>query len=300
MRKRLRVYGLMVLTAAAVGFIGYTFVKVAAVPEAAAPPALAVSPAKVYGIVEPAGREVYVSPLATGRVTAILVAEGDTVVADQVLCRLDNTVESAQLGVALADLESAQRALALSTDDLTRQRSLYADSVVSEAAYTQTLLRARLDSARVVVAVRDTDLARTRLDQLELRSPIDGIVYKLDLRLGETLEAGQSKRIVLGSADLWVRLYVESFWMTRIRTGTTYRLYDSETGAYLGSGRVLYRSPYLTRRDFRTEEIQERFDVGFQEVVLSLVPEAEGIPLGLSVLAEIPPEDPAENPVTHN
>jgi multidrug efflux pump subunit AcrA (membrane-fusion protein) len=290
MRKRLGVYGLIALTACAVAFIGYAFVKVAAVPEAATPPALEASPAKVYGVVEPAGREVYVSPLATGRVTAILVAEGDTVAAGQTLCRLDNAVESAQLAVALADIESARRTLAISRDDLVRQRSLYADSVTSESAYTQALLKTQLDSVRVVAATRQADLARTRLDQMELRSPIDGIVYKLDIRLGETLEAGQSNRIVLGSAELWVRLYVESFWMTRIRAGTAYKLYDSETGAYLGSGTVLRQSQYLTRRDFRTEETQERFDVGFREVVLSLEPEAKVIPLGLSVLAELPPE----------
>jgi len=290
MRKRLGVYGLLVLTAVAVAFIAYTFIKVAAVPEAATPPPLEASPAKVYGVVEPAGREVYVSPLATGRVGAILVAEGDTVAAGQALCRLDNAVESAQLAVALARLESTRRALALSLDDLVRQGALYADSASSESAYTRALLKTQLDSAQVVAATREADLARTRLDQMELRSPIDGIVYKLDLRLGEILAAGQSGRIVLGSARLWVRLYVESFWTTRIRAGTAYKLYDSETGTYLGSGTVLYQSPYLTRRDFRSEETQERFDVGFQEVVLSLEPEAKAIPLGLSVLAELPPE----------
>lgn len=290
MRKRIGVGGLIALTAIAVAFIGYTFVKVAAVPGPAAPPALSAAPAKVYGVVEPAGREVYVSPIATGRVAAILVAEADTVTSGQVLCRLDNAVESAQLAVALADLESARRNLAISADDLARQESLYADSVSSESAYTQALLKAQLDSARVVAAARQADLARTRLDQMELKSPIDGIVYKLDIRLGETLEAGQSSRIVLGSAQLWVRLYVESFWADRIRTGIAYRLYDSETGAYLGSGTVLRQSRYLTRRDFRTEETQERFDVGFQEVVLLLEPEAKAIPIGLSVLAELPPE----------
>jgi hypothetical protein len=112
-------------------------------------------------------------------------------------------------------------------------------------------------------------------------------VYKFDVRLGETLAAGDNTRIILGSPDLWIRLYVESYWLDRITLGSRYNVFHSETSELLGSGEVIYKSPYVGKRDTRTEDVQERFDTKFQEVVLSLKKEKEIIPIGLSVVAEL-------------
>jgi hypothetical protein len=43
----------------------------------------------------------------------------------------------------------------------------------------------------------------------------------------------------------------------------------------------------MGRRNFRTEDSQERFDTKFQEVVLELVSSKEDVPIGLSVIAEL-------------
>jgi hypothetical protein len=120
-----------------------------------------------------------------------------------------------------------------------------------------------------------------------MTSPVDGKVYKFDVRLGETLASGDITRIIVGSPDLWVRFFIESFWIDRIAIGSRYKIYHSETNQYLGSGQVLSRAPYMGRRDFRTEDVQERFDTKFQEVVLSFTPEKNDIPIGLSVVAEL-------------
>jgi hypothetical protein len=75
--------------------------------------------------------------------------------------------------------------------------------------------------------------------------------------------------------------------MDRIALGSRYKIYHSETNQYLGSGLVMYRAPYMGRRDFRTEDVQERFDTKFQEAVLAFTPEKDRIPIGLSVVAEL-------------
>ncbi len=87
--------------------------------------------------------------------------------------------------------------------------------------------------------------------------------------------SGDNTRIIVGSPELWVRFFIESFWMDRIALGSRYKIYHSETNEYLGSGQVMYRAPYMGRRDFRTEDVQERFDTKFQEVVLSFTPEKD-------------------------
>ncbi len=75
--------------------------------------------------------------------------------------------------------------------------------------------------------------------------------------------------------------------MNRIALASHYTIYDSETNEYLGEGEVLYKAPYVGRRNFRTEDTQERFDTKFQEVVLSLQGTKDTIPIGLSVVAEL-------------
>ena len=283
---------IIIILCVAVGlsFITYAFVKSSPPPQVLEPPVLSEVPARVYGTIEPAGREVFVSPPLTKEVVRTYVKEGDSVTRGQLLCSLDNDVERSQLQLAEAKVESAQRVLAIIQDDMKRKKDLYAKKVSSEFDYNQSLLRVKLDTSNIEVARKEVELAQTRLDELDLKSPIDGIVYKFDVRVGETLSAGDNSRIILGSNGLWVRLFVESYWMDRVPLGARYKIYHSETEEYLGEGEVTYKAPYVGRRNFRTEDTQERFDTKFQEVVLLLNQEKETVPIGLSVVAELSPE----------
>jgi multidrug efflux pump subunit AcrA (membrane-fusion protein) len=275
---------------AAVGFSVYVFVKVAAVPSAAQPPVLSESPARVYGFVEPAGREVFVCPPMARRVTRIWVGEGDRVEVGQTICSLENSVELRDVALASARVRSYEKAVEISRDLRDRARDLYAESATAEVDYTQSRLRAELDSVNLRVAIEEIGRAEAVLERLDMKSPINGVVYKLDVRLGETLKAGDSSEdcpIVLGAEDLWVRLYVETFWTDRVAIGTVYTIYDSETAESIGTAKVIYKAPYLTRRDFRTEDARERFDTGYQEVVLELATEKQRVPIGLSVVADL-------------
>ena len=284
-------YSTLLITAIIIGsalsFIVYSFITSSPPPKSVQPPPLEESPARVYGTIEPAGREVFVSPPITEEVTQVYVKEGDKVKKEQMLCALDNDIEWSQLRLAETKVETAQSALEISRDEMKRKKNLYSKKVDSEYAYTQSRLKVELELSNLRVALKEVELAKTQLEQLQLKSPIDGIVYKFDVRVGETLAAGDNSRIILGSPDLWVRFYVESFWLDRISLGTHYNIFHSETGEFLGSGEVIYKAPYVGRRDFRTEDVQERFDTKFQEVVLSLKREKDTIPIGLSVVAEL-------------
>jgi len=43
----------------------------------------------------------------------------------------------------------------------------------------------------------------------------------------------------------------------------------------------------MGRRDFRTEDMQERFDTKFQQFIVAFQPEVLEIPIGLSVVAHV-------------
>jgi len=275
----------LIIVGALINFMFTSFVKSSKPPQVAKPPVLPETPARVYGKIEPAGREVYVSPPMTKRVVAIYVKEGDMVKKGQALCSLESEVETAQVNLTLSKIESAKKTLEITQDDFKRKKNLYVQKTDSEFSYTQSRLKSELDANSIAVAEREAQLAKARLEELQLKSPVDGMVYKFDVRLGETLTAGDNTRIILGAQDLWVRLFVESYWLDRVKPGSQYKVYNSETNKLIGSGKVVFALPYVGRRDFRTEDSQERFDTKFQEVVLALDDKQGEAPIGLSVMA---------------
>jgi len=79
----------LIIFGALINFMFTSFIKSSKPPQVAKPPVLPETPARVYGKIEPAGREVYVSPPQTKRVVGIYVKEGDMVKKGQGLCALD-------------------------------------------------------------------------------------------------------------------------------------------------------------------------------------------------------------------
>jgi multidrug efflux pump subunit AcrA (membrane-fusion protein) len=287
-KRALRGIALLVIVAAGGLYIVTSIARSSPERTPSQAPTLPEAPARVYGLVEPRGGEVYVNPPMTRRVTEIFATEGDTVQQGQVLCSLDSSVEAAELAAARADVAVARQALATSRDERKRNAALYESNSLTEYEFTLSKQRAELDSLALEAARKRADLAQARLDQLDLRSPIDGIVYRLDVRVGASLRSDEAPRIILGKAGLWVRLYVEAFWTNRVNVSETYEIKDAETGSAIGIGTVIRKLPYLAGKAFTSNDVYERFDTKYQEVILDLPTDRRDIPLGLSVMAEIP------------
>jgi len=283
--KKMRGVLTWVVVVVVVFFVGFAVKRSAPVKSAPVPPKLADAPARVYGTVEPLGGAVYASAQVPRAVARIAAREGDTVRAGQPLVVLESSVEDAQVHAAFDRATAAEKAYAISREAYDRAAGLYATKGISEQEFRQAMLKAGLDSANSGAAQADAELARARLGQLTLKSPVDGIVYKLDLRLGQTLAAGDDSKITVGSPRQQARMFVESFWLGRLKVGDSYKVIDSETGRELGTGRVASMSPYVGGRTVRTDDVKERFDAEYQVVVLEL--DTAGLPLGLNVIAEI-------------
>jgi len=287
MRKGIGRVLLWLVVAAVVSFV--VFALISSTPKKSAPvePKLSATPARVYGTVEPLGGAVYVGAQVPRSVARIAAREGDTVAAGAVLVVLESAVEEAQRSSALGRAEAARQAWSLSREAFERAAELHATKGISDQEFRQAQLKAGADSANAAAAAADAELARARLEQLTLRSPVAGLVYKLDVRLGQTLAAGDDSKITVGSPQRQARMYVESFWLDRVKVGESYKIRNPETGEELGNGRVVSLSPYVGGRNVRSEDPKERFDAEYQVAVLELDP-AVTAPLGLTVVAEIP------------
>ncbi len=110
-----------------------------------------------------------------GRVTALLVDEGDAVRRGDVLARLDDRQPIAKLDDARARLRMAEA-------DIARDETLLSRGVVA----VQALERAQQERDQASAAV--TLLAR-QLEDYTIASPLDGVVMKRNVEPGETVAA---------------------------------------------------------------------------------------------------------------
>jgi RND family efflux transporter MFP subunit len=146
-----------------------------------------------------ARRRATVSSKMTGKVVEVLVEEGMSVKAGQVLARLDDTTWRRYLELAEAELAASRRSadetevrLKEASQTLERARALVRDGIAGQADLDGAeaevdALKARLALTReqVTVAERQVALRRTDLDDAVIRAPFAGVAISKDAQPGE-------------------------------------------------------------------------------------------------------------------
>ncbi len=202
----------------------------------------------VFGIGTVEARRRYaLGPTLPARVAQVKVDEGEAVAAGQVVAVMDSIdlvdrLESARLAAERSDqaVRSAE-ALHAETDsrvrlaqsNLTRYQGLRAQGMVSaehlesrqhEAAAAkaaQLAAQAALEAARRDQARARSDMAglRKQLEQMTLRSPVDGIVIARHVEPGATVVAGAPVIELIDPGSLWVEARVNQRLAGQLREG---------------------------------------------------------------------------------
>lgn len=182
-----------------------------------------------------------VSSKITGKVLDVLIEEGQTVVEDQLLARLDATdaaaqyaLGEAQLAAAASEVARSEAQLTLAEQTLARQRDLAARKLVSAAVLDQAVaehdaLAAQLQSTRdrVKVARGSLALAQIGLDNTEIRAPFAGVITVKAAQPGEMISpisaGGGFTRTGIGTVvdmgSLEIQVDVNESFIGRVRAG---------------------------------------------------------------------------------
>ncbi|MEM1191069.1 MAG: efflux RND transporter periplasmic adaptor subunit [Pseudomonadota bacterium] len=144
--------------------------------------------------------EVHLSSEVIGKVTRLLVEEGDRVDAGDLVLTIDDEAFSAQVAQNLAsvrlqeiDIERRRLALANLERRHARSQSLYEQELLDEDAfeaidYELNLARVDLTASqeRLVQARATLEQFQDQLDKTQVEAPISGVVTSLDIEVGET------------------------------------------------------------------------------------------------------------------
>jgi membrane fusion protein (multidrug efflux system) len=158
-------------------------------------------------------------PRTGGRVGQVFVDEGQAVRRGQPLLQLET--EYLRLDVARAEAE-LRRAEAAATDaarDLERKKGLVQKGSVSQATFDRSQAGADQADAARQAARAALDLARQRLADATLTSPVDGVVAERRTDVGERLTEGTVAFVIEQTAPLKLRVRVPERYLGSIRPG---------------------------------------------------------------------------------
>ncbi len=125
----------------------------------------------------------------SGTVAELHADFNDRVKKGQVLLKLEPTIFNAQVGQAEASIASARANLQLAQATYKRNEQLVAQNFVSSLALDQSRREMDVAAANLKLAQAQFERARADLNNSVIRSPIDGVVIKRTIDLGQTVAA---------------------------------------------------------------------------------------------------------------
>jgi membrane fusion protein (multidrug efflux system) len=178
-----------------------------------------------------ADQEASVVAKVGGTVAEIYAEEGRHVHAGDALARLDDTELRYDNEQAEANYDKKQQEFA-------RSQTLYDRHLISADAFEGV----KYDLA---VLKASYDIAKLNLDRTVIRSPIDGVVAKRLIKVGNTLTPNQAVYVVTDFDPLLAVLYVPENALARIKPGQSAALNADAIGGKAFSGRVARLSPVV-------------------------------------------------------
>ncbi|MDO1580487.1 HlyD family secretion protein [Rhizobium oryzicola] len=249
-------------------------------------------PAELYvgnGRVE--SDQVDIAAKTAGRLSAVLVREGDMVQPGQVIARIDSSELEAQRAKYAADVAYAEAAkieadatveqrtaeLRFKEDDLARKTRLANTGVTSQEALSESLsardaARAILQAARqhVTAAERSVEAARALVALTEaqiadniLKSPVKGrILYKL-ANPGEVVASGGKVLTIVDLTQVYFELFIPSEKAIRLAIGAPARIVPDGANVAIPA-RVSFVSPDAQFTPKQVETRSERDKLMFR------------------------------------
>lgn len=143
------------------------------------------------GVVE-AVRQTVIAAQVAGAVTALEVRVGDHVQAGQVLARIDARAADQNTAAGDAQVRAANASLDMAAKDFERQRQLFGQNYISQAALERAEAQFKAAQAQVAAQRAQAGATRTQSGFFVVRAPYAGIVSEVPLALGEMAMPGRA------------------------------------------------------------------------------------------------------------
>ena len=125
----------------------------------------------------------------SGTVVELNADFNDRVKKGQVLLKLDPTIFNAQIKQSEASLASAEASKRLAQANMERNQKLVTQNYISGSALDQSKREVEVADANIKLARAQLDRVQADLNNSVIRSPIDGVIIKRTIDMGQTVAA---------------------------------------------------------------------------------------------------------------
>ncbi len=154
----------------------------------------------------------------SGQVVSLNVVDNQKIQKGDVLFTIDPVDYRLALVQAEASVQSRQFDLQVAQQNAQRRQQLGAEAISTEEKNTSQST-AQVAEASFQAALAARDQARVNLDRTTIRSPVNGYVTNLTLRIGDYATPGQTKMTLVDSDSFWIVGYFEETKLPQIHEG---------------------------------------------------------------------------------
>ena len=191
--------------------------------------AVASAPAQTLDGLTLPWKSVKVSSPVQDIVAEVTVREGDPVTKDQVLARLHDEKE-------VAELHRAEKIVEKREFDAKAATALVAERITSREKALETDIELQL--ARV-----DVEIAKRKAEEKTIRSPLDGVVVRKLKEEGESADRVEPMFEIINIDRLFLQFYVERRTATALKPGQEIEFWLSDDTNVKGVAKVDFVSP---------------------------------------------------------
>jgi membrane fusion protein (multidrug efflux system) len=160
-----------------------------------------------------------VTPLIGGPVREVLVQDTQSVSRGDVLVRLDDTDARLALASAQARLAAAEADRQKAQIDLRRRENLGASGSVSQDELTAARNALNVANANLRIASAARDQAQVDLERTIIRAPVDGVISRRQVQVGQRVQPGAMLMVVTPIQDVYVDANFKESQLARVRPG---------------------------------------------------------------------------------
>lgn len=159
------------------------------------------------GVVE-AVRQTQIAAQVSGAIVALDVAAGDAVKAGQVLARLDARAAERAAAASAAQVAAAHAADEAASKDYERNKLLFANGYISQAALDRAEAQYKSAEAQVAAQLASAQAARATSDFYVVRAPYSGVIAEVPVVLGDMAMPGRRLMTLYDPAALRVSVAI--------------------------------------------------------------------------------------------
>jgi HlyD family secretion protein len=166
--------------------------------------------------------EIDIALKVPGRISSLSIKEGDKVKKGQILGKIESKELLAKLRTASAGLRAAQSQFWLAQKTFNRVSQIYQEGVISKQSYDEALYQLNASRQKVAASRGGYDEVRAYLSELTIKSPIDGEIVSIVLKLGELAPQGYPVITILNPSSYHAVFNIREDYLKDIHIGDSF------------------------------------------------------------------------------